>query len=145
MVMLTLLVWRLHFFRKFHYLFLERGEGRDKERERNINVREKHHLVASHMHPDPGDWTLNPGMCPDQELNWGHFSLCGRMANQLSYISQGRRLHFENRLSKKKVPVFQQPGFDYNLPWHVPYQVTLTVCGHLSNLENAILPQFTQK
>ena len=34
--------------------FLERGEGRKKERERNINVKEKHQLVASHMHPRLG-------------------------------------------------------------------------------------------
>ena len=29
-------------FKDFIYLFLERGEGREKERERNIDVREKH-------------------------------------------------------------------------------------------------------
>ena len=28
----------LYFFKEFIYLFLERGEGREKERERNINV-----------------------------------------------------------------------------------------------------------
>ena len=53
--------------------------------------------------------------------------------------------HFENQLSKKKAPVFQLPGFNYNLPWDVSYRVTSTVCGHLSKLENAFLPQFTQK
>ena len=35
----------------FIYVFLERGRGREKE-ERNIDMRDKHHLVASHMHPD---------------------------------------------------------------------------------------------
>ena len=30
------------FLKDFIYLFLERGEGREEERERNINVREKH-------------------------------------------------------------------------------------------------------
>ena len=39
------------------YLLLERGEGREKERERNIRVTEKHLLVASCMHLDLG---LNP-------------------------------------------------------------------------------------
>ena len=29
-------------FKDFIYLFLERGGGRDKEKERNIDVREKH-------------------------------------------------------------------------------------------------------
>ena len=41
------------FFKDFIYLFLERGEGK-KERERNISVREKHPLVASHKHPNCG-------------------------------------------------------------------------------------------
>ena len=31
-----------YFFKDFIYLFLKRGEGRKKERERNIDVREKH-------------------------------------------------------------------------------------------------------
>ena len=30
------------FLQEFIYLFLERGEEREKERERNIDVREKH-------------------------------------------------------------------------------------------------------
>ena len=33
-------------------LFLERGEGSKKEIEKNINMREKHQLVASHTCPD---------------------------------------------------------------------------------------------
>ena len=34
-------------FKDFMYLFLKRGEGREKEKERNIDVREKHQSVAS--------------------------------------------------------------------------------------------------
>ena len=41
-------------FKDVIYLFLERGEGRKKERERNIDVREKHLLVASLTCPDVG-------------------------------------------------------------------------------------------
>ena len=41
-------------YRLFTYLFLGRGEGREEERERNIDVREKHPLVASPKHPDRG-------------------------------------------------------------------------------------------
>ena len=41
----------------FIYLFLERGEGREKERERDIGVREEHQSVASQMSPD---WEPNP-------------------------------------------------------------------------------------
>ena len=42
------------FLKGFINLFLERGEGREKERERNISVREKHQSVASHVSPDQG-------------------------------------------------------------------------------------------
>ena len=35
-------VYTLLFFKDFIYFFLERGGGRQKERERNTNVREKH-------------------------------------------------------------------------------------------------------
>ena len=38
--------------RDFIYLFLERGEGREKEGESSIDVREKHRLVACHTSPD---------------------------------------------------------------------------------------------
>ena len=36
---------------------------REKERERNLDVRDKHRSVASHTYPNrgPGDGTCNPG------------------------------------------------------------------------------------
>ena len=43
----------------FIYLFLERGEGRERGRETSI---------ASHV-PPTGDLAYNPGMHPDCELN----------------------------------------------------------------------------
>ena len=55
-------------------LFLERGKRREKERGRNINVREKHPTIASRM-PPTGDQTHNLGTCPDRELNPGHFAV----------------------------------------------------------------------
>ena len=42
-------------------LILERGEGRKKEKERNIDVQEKHQLVASRT-PPARDLAYNPGM-----------------------------------------------------------------------------------
>ena len=45
------------------YLFLERGEGREKERERNISV------WLPLMWPLLGNLACNPGMFPDWELN----------------------------------------------------------------------------
>ena len=57
------------FFKKRFYLFiLERGEESGEERERNINVQEKHQSVAS-CTPPSGDLVCNPGMCHDWELN----------------------------------------------------------------------------
>ena len=43
-----------------------------KERERNVDAREKHQLAASHL---TGDQTHNLGMCPDGEWNWPPFAL----------------------------------------------------------------------
>ena len=48
--------------------------GRQGGRERNIYVREKHQSVSSHTCLTR-DWTHNPGMCPDQELNQWPFAL----------------------------------------------------------------------
>ena len=50
------------FFKRF-YLFLEKGEGREKERERNINVRS-----PLTLHPT-GDLARKAGTCPDWESN----------------------------------------------------------------------------
>ena len=63
----------IFFFKNLCY-FLEMGEGREKERERNMDVWEKHWSVASHM-PPTGDLSQNPGMCPDWELNQWPFGL----------------------------------------------------------------------
>ena len=46
----------------FMYVFLERGEGKEKERERNI------HVWLS-LTPLTGDLACNPGMFPDWESN----------------------------------------------------------------------------
>ena len=47
----------------FIYLFLEREDGWEKERKRNINV------WLPLTCPPTGDLAHNPGMCPDRELN----------------------------------------------------------------------------
>ena len=75
------------FQRDFIYLFSERGEGREKEKEKNIDVQEKHQLLASHM-PPTVDLARNPAMCPDREWNWLPFS--SQAATQLtSHTIQG--------------------------------------------------------
>ena len=66
---------RKYIFKKdFIYLLLERREGKEKERERNMDVQEIYRLVASPT-PPTGDLVCNPGMCPDWESNWWPFSL----------------------------------------------------------------------
>ena len=50
------------------YLFLERGEGRDKDRERNID---QSLLVCAPM----GNQTHNPGACLDRESKRQPFTL----------------------------------------------------------------------
>ena len=50
----------------YYYLFLDRREGREKEREKHQCV------VASHT-PPTGDLAHNPGVCPDWELNQRSF------------------------------------------------------------------------
>ena len=53
---------RTFFFKDFIYLFIERGEGKEKE-ERNISV------WLPLMRPLLGTWPHNPGTCPDWESN----------------------------------------------------------------------------
>ena len=66
-----------HFIKRIIHFYREEKGGRETSMyERNINVREKHWSVNSRTCPWPArDWTRNPGMCPDQELNWRPFVL----------------------------------------------------------------------
>ena len=50
----------------FKFYFRERGRG--GERERDINMREKHRSTVFHMHPDR-EQTHNLGMCPNCKSN----------------------------------------------------------------------------
>ena len=56
--------WRhyIFFFKVLFTYVLERGAGREKERERNID------RLPSYT-PWPEDWNCNPGIYPDHELN----------------------------------------------------------------------------
>ena len=68
-------------------LILERGEGREKVRERNINVREKHWLAALHTYPDQG-WTATQACALTWNRTWA-LSVCGMISSQLSHTGQG--------------------------------------------------------
>ena len=77
------------FFLDFIYLFLERGQGREKEEKKHQCV------VASHI-PPTWDLAQNPGMCPDWELNWQPFG-SHAVLNPLSPTSQGKETFIEWR------------------------------------------------
>ena len=64
----------------FIYSFIDSGEGREKERERNINV------WLPLVHPATGDLACNPGMCPDWESIQRPF---GSQAGTVNHTSQG--------------------------------------------------------
>ena len=76
------------YFKKYFTFYL--GEGKEKKRERNIDVQEKHWPVASRTTP-AGGLDHNPGMVPDLELSQRP-SVCGMMPNPLSHTSQGHIL-----------------------------------------------------
>ena len=87
------------FLKDFMYLFLERGVGREKERERNIVVQEIHRSVASHT-PPTEDLAQSPGMCPNWESNQRPFG-CKPVVNPLSHTTKGSPLFFFNMDLKK--------------------------------------------
>ena len=65
----------------FSLLLLDTGEGREKERKRNIYWLPLACALT-------GDGTCNPGMCSDWESNQ-RLSLCRMVPNQLSHTGQG--------------------------------------------------------
>ena len=72
-----------HFFKKdFVYLLLERGEGTEKERERNINV------WLPLMHPSPGTWPATQA-CALTRSQTGNPLVCRPALNPPSHTSQG--------------------------------------------------------
>ena len=83
------------YFEDFIYLFLERGERREKERERNTSL-----LVASHV-PPPQDLACNPGTCPDWEST-SDLSVCRPALNPVSHTRQGQYI-FNTGICMKKV------------------------------------------
>ena len=86
-----------NFFKDFSYLFLERGEGREKETKENFNVRGKHQLLTFARSPTGGQ-APNPDVCPDRESNWQHLTLRDNV--QLSVQSWPRTENFNAKTRK---------------------------------------------
>ena len=79
------------FFKGFIYLFLERGEGRVKERETNTNSRET--SISCHLHAPNLGLARKPGMRPDPEWDLRPFGLQDN-AQPTEHTSQGGCLLF---------------------------------------------------
>ena len=77
----------LHFIKDFIYLFLERGEGREKERERNIIV------WLPLMQPLLGTWPATQA-CALTGSRTNNPLICSQALNPLSHTSQGSPLCF---------------------------------------------------
>ena len=82
----------LYFKKKNILLFIIIGEGREKEREGNIDVREKHQLVVSYSCPIWG-LNCNPVMDPDWKLNQRPFTVWE--VAQLSHTGHSYPLDFQ--------------------------------------------------
>ena len=59
-----------------------------KERERNIDVREKYQLVASHVYLNQGS-NLQHRYVPWMGIKYGNFWCMGQFSNQLNYPGKG--------------------------------------------------------
>ena len=96
-------------------------ERREKERERNIDMREKHRLVASLM-PPTRDLACNPSMCPDWESNQRPLTLlCGKTPNLLSPTIQGGEVFF---ISSMPEGIFNRSSLPY-LSYTIPHPTTI--------------------
>ena len=95
--------WKKIFFKDFIYLFLERGEGREKDRKRNISV------WWPLTWPQLGTWPATQA-CALTGNQTDDLLVHRPMFNPLSYNSQGRMCAFCNYsiffLTRK------QPGFE---------------------------------
>ena len=97
----------LHFI-YFYFLnmfidFRERARKREKEKERNVGVREKHPLAASHMHPDQGS-NPQPWYEPWLGIKPAHFWCTGRRSHRLSHSGHSCYLHVkEGKIKAQKV------------------------------------------
>ena len=93
--------------KKIIYLFLERGEGR----ERNINVRNIHQLPLTR--PQLGTWPATQA-CALTGNGTTNISLCGTMPSQLSHTGQGVPALFTEPSSSILLsqPAFTPPSQD---------------------------------
>ena len=98
--MTTALFISFSFFKDFIYLFLDRGEGRE---------RGKHQCVVASHPPPTGDLAHNPGMCPDWDSNWRPFS--SQAGTQSTEPHQPGPLHFLKEYLRTSIFTWNSPTF----------------------------------
>ena len=77
------------------FIFREGKGEREREKEKNIDVQEKHWLVASHTPPTRDLATTQ--VCAVTRNRTSDFSLCETMPNQLSHTNLGIKIIFFKR------------------------------------------------
>ena len=79
-------------------MILEREEGREIEKDRNIDVREKRQSVTS-LRTLTRNGTGSLGVCPDGDQP-ATFGCMGRRSDQLSHPARAPKLNFLKKTSK---------------------------------------------
>ena len=88
-------------FKNIYIFFVERGEGKEKKRERNINV-----WLPLTCAPT-GDLARNPGMCPDWESNWQLFGSQAGTQSIQPHQPGAESLKLLNSTIKRKITQFK--------------------------------------
>ena len=119
---------------KRFYLFLEKGKGREQEKDRNINVREKHQSVDSRKWPDQ---ELNPKLryVPWLGIQTSKLILWRIMPNHLchlSHTSQGinsvilntkKYFYFWSDLKNNQLKLFNKCFNVHDIPLSFPEKI----------------------
>ena len=83
------------FFKDFIYLFLEKGEGKEKKRERNIDVGARDTSNGCPLLTPSWDLAHSPGMCLTGNKTCDP-SIHRLALNPLSHSSQGNKVFFKD-------------------------------------------------
>ena len=81
----------IHFFKDFIYSFLERGEGREEEKERDTSMCERNIDLLPLAHAYTTYWAQAFTLTWNQT---GNLLLCGTMPNQLNLYQPGLSYYF---------------------------------------------------
>ena len=111
---ISYIIFSKDFIYLFIYLFIysERKEGREKERERNMDVREKHSLVASCTHPDQ-EPNLQPRHEPWRAIKPATFHFTGRCPTDWAMLVKAFLIPFNIICKKSQINNFSKKDLNY--------------------------------